>query len=315
MYGLMRGLSGDLGGSAPLDQQMTSTIGELGTFEYNSPERVMDSKGLATAASDVWSLGVLAYRMVTGHQLFGGVSLLQLGLVLEKFNESRIPTTIPASVRAVLVKMLEPNVALRATASALLEGDLLEGMLGSSTDLSRMKSIQLATVVSEIKESLNDAEVQERTMELSMEKEKLLLETQELESRLRSLQMSLQQTRSRNVELETEEELERRQQLLPTPPSPLAITTENNVLSTQLAIPNLMFFTGDKYNVDEKSHFEISTNTITRTGVEKGQEWSTTLFEEPISEGVVSVAITVLAIPKTNCVSLFLGSVQIQNKG
>ncbi|KAK2959563.1 putative CBL-interacting protein kinase 30 [Blattamonas nauphoetae] len=288
----------DLGGSATLDQQMTSTIGELGTFEYNSPERVMDSKGLATAASDVWSLGVLAYRLVTGQQLFSGVSLLQLGSVLEKFNESRIPTTIPASVRAVLVKMLEPNVALRATASALLEGGLLEGMLGSSTDFSRMKSIQLATVVNEIKESLNDAEVQERTMELSMEKEKLLLETQELEARLRSLQKSLELTRSRTLELEKEEEQEQRQLLLTTPTSPSPTSSEDNVLSTRHEMPDLLFYKDEDGTEDESAHFSVSGDTITRTGVDKDQNWSTTLFEEPILEGVVSVAIKVLAIRK-----------------
>ncbi|KAK2959564.1 putative serine/threonine protein kinase [Blattamonas nauphoetae] len=289
----------DLGGSATLDQQMTSTIGELGTFEYNSPERVMDSKGLATAASDVWSLGVLAYRLVTGQQLFSGVSLLQLGSVLEKFNESRLPTTIPASVRAVLLKMLEPNVALRATASALLEGGLLEGMLGSSTDLSRMKSLQLATGVNEIKASLNDAEVQERTMELSMEKEKLLLESQKLESRLRSLQKSLERTRSRNIELENEEEQERRQQLLASPTSPVSISAEDNDLSTKHEMPDLLFFDDEKINPRAGFYFEISGNTITRTGIDKDQNWRTTLFEESISEGVVSAAITVIAIPKT----------------
>ncbi|KAK2946475.1 putative CAMK family protein kinase [Blattamonas nauphoetae] len=288
----------DLGGSAPLDQKMTSTIGELGTFEYNSPERVMDSKGLATAASDVWSLGVLAYRLVTGRQLFEGLQLFQLSVALHTFDETRIPSTIPASVRAVLVKMLEPNVALRATSRGLLDGGLLEGMLGSSTDLSRMKSIQLATVVSEIKESLNDAEVQERTMELSMEKAKLLLETRELEGRLRSLQMSLQQTRSRNVELETEEECERRQQLHATPLSPITISAEDNVLSTRLEMPTLQFLKDEERKRDETSYYAVSGNTITRTGVDKDQEWSTTLFEERITKGVVSVAITVLAMPK-----------------
>ncbi|KAK2947530.1 putative Protein kinase domain containing protein [Blattamonas nauphoetae] len=288
----------DLGGSAAFEQHMTQTTGEFGTFEYNSPERVMDSKGTGTAASDVWSLGVVAYRMVTGRGLCENMNKLQTRSVLENFNESNIPTTIPASVRAVLLKMLEPNVSLRATTSALLEGGLLEGMLGSSTDLSRMKSIQLGTLVNEMKESLNDAEVEKRTMKLSMEKEKLLLETQELEDRLRSLQMSLQRTRSRNVDLEKEEELERCHHLLSNHVSPVSISTEDNILSTIREVPHLLFFHGDSWRIDEALLFDVSGNTITRKGVAKNKEWSTTLFEEPISEGVVSVAITVLAIPE-----------------
>ncbi|KAK2947527.1 hypothetical protein BLNAU_17547 [Blattamonas nauphoetae] len=309
------GTRSDLGGSAAFEQHMTQTTGEFGTFEYNSPERVMDSKGTGTAASDVWSLGVVAYRMVTGRGLFEGLTLPQLCHSLDHFSESKIPTTIHASVRAVLVKMLEPNVALRATTSALLKGGLLEGMLGSSTDLSRMKSIQLATLVNEIKESLNDAEVEERTMELSMEKKKLLLETQDLEIRLRSLQKSLQRTRSRNVELEKEEEFERCQQLLATHPSPISISTEDNVLSTKLEMPGLLFYKDSNGENCQRALFDVSGITITRTGVDKDQEWRTTLFDEPISEGVVSVAITILAIPeaKNSKEGLMFGLVDAQS--
>ncbi|KAK2953360.1 hypothetical protein BLNAU_11645 [Blattamonas nauphoetae] len=279
---------------------MTSTIGEMGTFEYNSPERLLDSKGTATPASDVWSLGVLAYRMVTGNPLFEGLTLPQLCFALTQFTESRIPTTIPASVRAVLLTMLEPNVALRASTSALLEGGLLEGMLGSSTHLSRMKSIQLASRVNEIHESLNDARVKERTMELEMEKQKLLDETQELTCRLRSLQLSLERTRSRNVELEKEEELEQRQHFLTTHTSPISIDAEDNVLSTKIEMPKLQFYKNEDENEDESSYFDVSENNITKTGVDKHENWSTTLVGEPISEGMVSAAITILAMPKSS---------------
>ncbi|KAK2963102.1 putative Calcium-dependent protein kinase 4 [Blattamonas nauphoetae] len=195
----------DLGGSAPLDQQLTLTIGEMGTFEYNSPERAMDSKGTATPASDVWSLGVLAYRMVTGKSLFDGLHLLQMSVALHTFDETRVPTAIPSQIREVLLKMLEPNVALRATTAALLEGGLLERMLGPETPLSKMKNFQLATQVNEIKQSLSDVKFKEKTIKLEMEKQKLLEETKELERKLISLQMTLKQTCDRNIELEKEE--------------------------------------------------------------------------------------------------------------
>ncbi|KAK2951542.1 putative CBL-interacting protein kinase 17 [Blattamonas nauphoetae] len=282
----------DLGGSAPLTQQ-TSTIGELGTFEYNSPERMLDSKGTATPASDVWSLGVLAYRMVTGKSLFDGLHIFQMSVELHTFDETRVPTTIPSSVREVLLKMLEPNVALRATTTALFEGGLLERMLGSSTDLSRMKSIQLATLVNEIKELSNDAQVQERTMELSIEKAKLVEETKELKRRLRSLQMSLQWTNERNVELEKEEELEQLQLLLTTPTSPLSINPEANIIYETHQFPDIKLYTG------LSDAYDISKRTITRTNhyYSRGK-WYPLLFENPISEGVVSVTITILAMPK-----------------
>ncbi|KAK2946170.1 hypothetical protein BLNAU_18914 [Blattamonas nauphoetae] len=289
----------DLGGSAPMDQQLTQTIAEMGTFEYNSPERVMDSKGTATPASDVWSLGVLAYRMVTGKSLFEGLTLPQLCLTLGLFNESKIPTTIPSLVRDVLLKMLEPNVALRATTTALFEGGLLERMLGPETALSQMKDIQLATRAKEIMELSSDAKVKEKTMELEMEKQKLLEETKELENQLRSLQMSLQRTSTRNVELEKEEKLEQRQNLLATHTSTIQLESEHCIRSTKLKMPTLQFHKDDINNINESSHFDVSGSKITRTGHDKDKRWSTTLFEEPISKGVVSVAITVLAIPET----------------
>ncbi|KAK2953792.1 hypothetical protein BLNAU_11195 [Blattamonas nauphoetae] len=219
----------DLGGSAAFEQHLTQRTGEFGTFEYNSPERVMDSNGTATPANDVWSLGVLAYRMVTGRGLFDELTLPQLCLALGLFSESKIPTTIPAAVRGVLVKMLEPNAALRATTTALLEGGLLEGMLGAETALSKMMSIQLATGVNEMKELLNDARVKEKTMELETEKAKLLKETIELEH-----------------------------QLTATHTSPISIDHEVNILSTKHEMPPLQ---GDKVVMEVNPQ---STPDITR---------------------------------------------------
>ncbi|KAK2944521.1 hypothetical protein BLNAU_20570 [Blattamonas nauphoetae] len=289
---------GDLGGSAPLSQQ-TSTVAELGTIEYNSPERLMDSKGMATPASDVWSLGVVAYRMVTGKPLFEGLNLVQMSVALHTFDDTKVPLSINPSVRDVLLKMLEPNVALRTTTTALLEGGLLEGMLGPKTLLSKMKSIQLATRVTEIKQSSCDAKVKERTMELELEKQKLLEETKELERQLRSLHMSLQRIFERNCELEKEEELQQRRNLLATHTSRISINPEDNILSKKVQILALRCHQS-VYQNDETDGFKVSKHTITRTGVDKDQAWSTTLFEEPISEGVVSVAITILAMPRIN---------------
>ncbi|KAK2943804.1 putative Cyclin-dependent kinase 2 [Blattamonas nauphoetae] len=305
----------DLGGSAPLNQQLTSTVAELGTFEYNSPERLLDSKGTATPASDVWSLGVLAYRMVTGKSLFDGMHLFQMSAALHTFDETKVPLSIDPSVREVLLKMLEPNVALRATTTALFEGGLLERMLGPDTTLSKIKNIQLMTQVSEIKSSTRDSEVKEKTIEFKIETQQLLEETKELESQLRSLQLSLERTCERNFDLEKEEKLEQLQNLLANHISPNQIDPGDNVLSTTHQLPGLLFSEADVFNKNERRHFDVAENTITRTGVDKDQKWSTTLFEEPISEGVVSAAVTILAIPETKGLSFFFGTISDSGDG
>ncbi|KAK2958009.1 putative NEK kinase [Blattamonas nauphoetae] len=288
----------DLGGSAPLDQQMTSTIGELGTFEYNSPERAMDSKGTPTPASDVWSLGVLAYRMVTGKGLFEGLHLLQLSVALHTFDESKVALSIDPCVREVLLKMLDPNVGRRATTTALFEGGLLEGMLGPETVLSKMKTIQVATGMNEIKQSLSDVNVKEKTMELLMEKEKLVQERDELERELRSVQQSLERTRERNLVSEKEEEDEQRRHLLARQTSSITMDPDTTILSNTQNMHDTQFNTGKKdEKQNDRSLLSLKKHTFNISVHGDEHKYKTTLFD-PVSEGVVSLAITVLAIPE-----------------
>ncbi|KAK2947618.1 putative Cell division control protein 2 like protein [Blattamonas nauphoetae] len=61
----------DLGAADASGVNTSHSAKEIGTFEYNSPERLDDTDQRGTPASDVWSLGVMLHRMVTGKPLFG----------------------------------------------------------------------------------------------------------------------------------------------------------------------------------------------------------------------------------------------------
>ncbi|KAK2956642.1 putative Striated muscle preferentially expressed protein kinase [Blattamonas nauphoetae] len=131
---------------------MSHSPKDVGTFEYNSPERLDDKDQKGTPASDVWSLGVMMYRMVTGRSLFGDESLTKMIRAISDFDESKISTSIPPVVRGVLVRILEPNPDCRATSTQLFKGRLLERMLGSETPLSKLKDGQIQSLKKQLAE-------------------------------------------------------------------------------------------------------------------------------------------------------------------
>ncbi|KAK2953047.1 putative Actin A [Blattamonas nauphoetae] len=140
----------DLGAADPSGVNTSHSAKEIGTFEYNSPERLDDTDQQGTPASDIWSLGVILHRMVTGKTLFGGGSLTKMIKAISEFDESKISTSHPPAVRGVLVRLLDPNPDSRATSTQLFKGRQLEKILGPETPLSKMKDRQLQNVEKEV---------------------------------------------------------------------------------------------------------------------------------------------------------------------
>ncbi|KAK2951224.1 putative Carbon catabolite-derepressing protein kinase [Blattamonas nauphoetae] len=126
-------------GAADASGVNTHSAKELGTFEYNSPERLDDTSQRGTPASDIWSLGVMMHRMVTGWSLFGGKSLQKMMNAISKFEEPQISTPHQPAIPGVLARLLEPNPDNRATSTQLFKGRLLERLLGPETPLSKMR--------------------------------------------------------------------------------------------------------------------------------------------------------------------------------
>ncbi|KAK2945716.1 putative serine/threonine protein kinase [Blattamonas nauphoetae] len=148
----------DLGAADASGMNTTRSASEIGTYEYNSPERLDDNQTKGTPASDIWSLGVIVYRIVTGKPLFGGGSLSKIVQAIMNFDESKLPSTIPEDIRAVLVKMLAPNPASRLTATQLFHGRELERMLGAETPLSKMKDLLILSASRQPKQKTQNEE-------------------------------------------------------------------------------------------------------------------------------------------------------------
>jgi tetratricopeptide (TPR) repeat protein len=114
----------DFGIAKALSLSRRLTRNEFGSVPYASPER-LDS-GEVNALSDLWSLAVMVYEMVTGMQPYQAESSEQL----ERMIRSRVPPPpppdpCPEPLRRILVKALAPEPAMRYQSAREFADDLI----------------------------------------------------------------------------------------------------------------------------------------------------------------------------------------------
>jgi serine/threonine protein kinase len=80
--------------SQSADFTQTHTHQQMGTPMYMSPEQVVETKSV-TAASDIYSLGVVLWQMVTGRKPYDAVNLAQYELQSKILNQSLPLTNTP----------------------------------------------------------------------------------------------------------------------------------------------------------------------------------------------------------------------------
>jgi eukaryotic-like serine/threonine-protein kinase len=93
---------------------LTATGTLVGTAEYLSPEQVRGRA--ATSASDVYSLGVVAYQCVTGAPPFRGDGDIATAVARLDAPIPSLPPTVPSPLVDLIVAMLDPEPGLRPTA-------------------------------------------------------------------------------------------------------------------------------------------------------------------------------------------------------
>jgi serine/threonine-protein kinase len=120
-HGEMRVL--DFGIAKALSLSRRLTRNEFGSVPYASPERL--DLGEVNILSDLWSLAVMLYEMVTGLQPYHAESTERL----ERMIRSRIPPPpapdpCPESLRRILIKAMAPDPEMRYQTAADFAGDL-----------------------------------------------------------------------------------------------------------------------------------------------------------------------------------------------
>jgi serine/threonine protein kinase len=114
----------DFGIAKALSLSRRLTRNEFGSVPYASPERL--DTGDVNAQSDLWSLAVMLYEMVTGLQPYQAGSTEHL----ERMIRSRIPPPpapdpCPDPLRRILVKAMEPEPEFRYASASDFADDLI----------------------------------------------------------------------------------------------------------------------------------------------------------------------------------------------
>ncbi|MFF3853017.1 protein kinase [Micromonospora sp. NPDC002575] len=100
--------------------QLTAAGSVLGTASYISPEQATGA--VATPASDVYALGVVAYQCLAGRRPFEGDNPLEIAMKHVRDTPRPLPADIPPPVRAIVERAMAKDPAARWPSAAALAG-------------------------------------------------------------------------------------------------------------------------------------------------------------------------------------------------
>jgi serine/threonine-protein kinase len=100
--------------------QLTVAGSVLGTASYISPEQA--SGAVATAASDVYALGVVAYQCLSGHRPFDGATPIEIAMKHVRDHPRPLPADIPPAVRSIVERAMAKDPGARWPTAAAMAG-------------------------------------------------------------------------------------------------------------------------------------------------------------------------------------------------
>jgi serine/threonine protein kinase len=114
-------LYGDGDRTDPLRRRESLT----GTLPYLSPEQVRGDSIIDTR-SDIYSLGVVLYEMLSGNQPFTGPSVMDVLAAIVEKEAAPLPAIVPAALRSIVERALIKNLYERQQTAAEILASLGE---------------------------------------------------------------------------------------------------------------------------------------------------------------------------------------------
>jgi len=102
----------------------------VGTLHYLSPEQVR-GEAIIDSRSDVYSLGVVLYEMLSGRKPFDGTHVIDVLAQIVEREPERLPLTVPKALRELVARSLRKSLYDRPQTA----GDVLDSLTQVHVDL------------------------------------------------------------------------------------------------------------------------------------------------------------------------------------
>ena len=135
-------------GIAKATTSNTVTMAAMGSVHYTSPEQARG--GYVDAKSDIYSVGITLYEMVTGRVPFNGESTVEVALkhLQEEITPpSELVPNIPYSLEQIILKCTQKNSERRYASTKELIKDLKHSLVDPEGDFVKLISQQNADTV------------------------------------------------------------------------------------------------------------------------------------------------------------------------
>lgn len=123
-FGIAKAVETPPGGVAPA-ASITDTRAVMGSPAYMSPEQIRSSKNV-DARTDIWSLGVVLYELLSAKVPFDGPTSAAVLAAVAADPPAPLPETVPADLRATVMRCLSKDPATRMTSAGALAMELAQ---------------------------------------------------------------------------------------------------------------------------------------------------------------------------------------------